>query len=228
VNTMSRRAFSLIELLVVVAIICVLVALLLPLLSGLKGNAMRVACASNLRQVALVCQSYAMDSRGHLPQANSDNPGTFKFTVGALMDRFMRDNQIPPLVWYCPVLKNPLMTPAQWMSHATQWNPFNEFPIGYFYVGNPSLGSMFKFVKPVPTTVNNTDRNVELIFDNCSTTRPSPGVGSLVKEWSTFPHFGASRPNGLQVLNGDFSLEYRRKNDVTIGYRFIAPVDMYW
>ena len=46
-----RIAFTLIELLVVIAIIAILAALLLPVLASAKGNAIRVACINDLKQL---------------------------------------------------------------------------------------------------------------------------------------------------------------------------------
>jgi prepilin-type N-terminal cleavage/methylation domain-containing protein len=62
------RAFTLVELLVVIGIIALLIAILMPSLGKARENAIRTACASNLRQVHAAVVMYANDNRGWLPQ----------------------------------------------------------------------------------------------------------------------------------------------------------------
>ena len=64
-----RRAFTLIEILVVIAIIGILSAILFPVLSRARENGRKTACLSNMKQLGLAFQQYSQDSRGKLPLA---------------------------------------------------------------------------------------------------------------------------------------------------------------
>ena len=70
----GRKAFTLVELLVVIGIIAVLIGILLPALSRARASAQIVACKSNLRQLVLATHMFANEHGGYLPK--SENNGS--------------------------------------------------------------------------------------------------------------------------------------------------------
>ncbi len=61
------RGFTLVELLVVVAIIALLVSILLPAMGSAREMAKLVVCASNQHQLIIGVQTYAADNKGKMP-----------------------------------------------------------------------------------------------------------------------------------------------------------------
>src|SRR5262249_35456884 len=112
------RAFTLIELLCVIAIISLVIGIVLPSFSRARATSKLSACASNLRQIVVAIQQYAMDNAGCVPTGRdvplpSSPPrrwnewasnqvwvggGPFENGLGKLVPAYLSD----PRVLFCP------------------------------------------------------------------------------------------------------------------------------
>jgi prepilin-type N-terminal cleavage/methylation domain-containing protein/prepilin-type processing-associated H-X9-DG protein len=68
----AKKAFTLVELLVVMAIMALLVGILMPALSVARSQGKAVVCKSNLRQLVLANTGYAVENNGYFVLAASD------------------------------------------------------------------------------------------------------------------------------------------------------------
>ena len=85
-------AFTLVEILVVLAIIVILAALLFPIFSRVREQGRASTCRSNLKQLALAVQLYAQDNNGRLP-----------FLFGEdLIAPYLSNTTSPKALFHCP------------------------------------------------------------------------------------------------------------------------------
>ncbi len=68
----GARGFTVVELLVVIAVLSLLIGVLLPALAGARERGRAAACASNLRQLATANELYVGDHRGHYAPGAAD------------------------------------------------------------------------------------------------------------------------------------------------------------
>ncbi len=69
-----RHAFTLIEILIVIAIIAVLISMLLPAIAGGRESARKLACLSNQRQIGMALMFYADEFDQWIPRAAGQVP----------------------------------------------------------------------------------------------------------------------------------------------------------
>jgi prepilin-type N-terminal cleavage/methylation domain-containing protein len=100
-----RRAFTLVELLVVISIIGLLIALLLPSLRKARSQSKRTVCAANLRQIGVSLQAYLLDNNDRLPEV-SFLPSTGPFPL-TLEDPIYIADVLSPFASREPALTSP-------------------------------------------------------------------------------------------------------------------------
>jgi len=118
IMTRSRhveKGFTLIEFLVVIAILGILAGLLIPAVSYGKFKARGTTCTNNYRQLALAAAMYAGDdSKGRLPSFELPTVSSqlvnfhnlVPWTIGLPMLKAMEPHGIvQPQMWYCPLRK---------------------------------------------------------------------------------------------------------------------------
>jgi prepilin-type N-terminal cleavage/methylation domain-containing protein/prepilin-type processing-associated H-X9-DG protein len=134
----TQHALTLIELLIVIAIIAIVAALLLPALSRSKQKALQAGCRSNLRQLGIALQSFVGENHAYpsvVSPSNSELPGLW---ISQLQSGGFGFNNSKPVtnlidkgVWSCPGAPQfmfPPNTDVQFCSYA--YNTYGVMSVG--------------------------------------------------------------------------------------------------
>jgi prepilin-type N-terminal cleavage/methylation domain-containing protein len=105
----TARAFTLVEVLVVVVVMAVLAAIFLPLLPRQKSSVSRLSCVNHLKQVGLAFRQWSIDNDDKFPmQVSITKGGAMEFVpTGLVFPHFqvMSNELMSPKVLLCPADK---------------------------------------------------------------------------------------------------------------------------
>jgi general secretion pathway protein G len=149
----KKSGFTLIEMLVVIAIIALLVSILVPTIGSTLRSAKTKACASNLRQIGTGFLLYANENEGKLPYQQKNSGTTWHIEIAPFLEDYSngdyynlsQQNSEPPGVYNCPLTDNKI-------------RPGNYADYGMNYLindhgtnGNQTVPQRSVFSVPTPT-----------------------------------------------------------------------------
>ncbi|NOX97879.1 MAG: DUF1559 domain-containing protein [Nitrospirae bacterium] len=206
----NKDSFTLIELIVTIAILAILVALLLPAISTARSAGQRAACTNNLRQLGLAFQMYAQDFDNFLPHedgkypAGSDHPSWFE-AITSYLDNANRSN-----VKQCPAYK-----PARSLPSPTYYTyKFNSRLEDY--QGSPPFRRLDSLVSPSRTI---------LLYDGVAYAGNSP-LSTIKGIYGTIAsrHLG-----GTNFLLADGHVQWHKEETIPgKDYGWIVPGPFLW
>jgi prepilin-type N-terminal cleavage/methylation domain-containing protein/prepilin-type processing-associated H-X9-DG protein len=123
---MKRKAFTLVELLVVIGIISILIGVLLPALNAARRAANAVTCAANLRQMGIAMVMYIQETKYYPGDIN--NAGGQAYAVWPTrLRKYMKGSQ--------GVFRCPTQDPAfyEWQKNATNPPVATNMDSGFGY-----------------------------------------------------------------------------------------------
>jgi prepilin-type N-terminal cleavage/methylation domain-containing protein/prepilin-type processing-associated H-X9-DG protein len=107
----GKSAFTLVELLVAIAIIGIIAALLLAAVSQSKAKVRKIKCVNNVRQLGMALQGFKTDYNFYPPlfdPGDHSENRNWKDALGHQMNIRDNNNYLPQGVWHCPSAFRPI------------------------------------------------------------------------------------------------------------------------
>jgi prepilin-type N-terminal cleavage/methylation domain-containing protein/prepilin-type processing-associated H-X9-DG protein len=168
---MRRRAFTLVELLVVIGIIAVLIALLLPSLQAAREQSRRIVCAGHLQQLGTAMMMYTQDNQDLYPFAAGVDEKSEQFSDWVYWQGD-RDPRKSAIARYINLQMATLICPSDLVENHSQFK-VSKWRYPFSYTMNMKFSSFYgppnflppKYPPPVRTSGVHTPSEKILLFD---------------------------------------------------------------
>ncbi|MBN2641747.1 MAG: prepilin-type N-terminal cleavage/methylation domain-containing protein [Victivallales bacterium] len=133
--------FSLIELLIVIAIIAIIVSMLLPALNKARSYAYSATCINNLKNLGICFISYSDNYDGYYPRLGDPGTGVPRWSDTIRKDAGLQENKTGSAIMRCPAAGD--------FSLTSNWYYFS-----YVYGYNPVLANGWWSASKYPNVKN--------------------------------------------------------------------------
>ncbi|MDF3129624.1 type II secretion system protein [Kiritimatiellaeota bacterium B1221] len=216
----SKQGFTLIEMLVVIAIIALLASIMIPAVSKTKQKADAVKCMHNLNQIGLAVTQYTMAHNEKLPVSNETSSGNdprgWRLVIAPYLgldtSQWWADNVLTTSVFRCPSFKRGPGHNARWdggygwnyryMGHRTNSTGYSERQKMYT-IPNPAETVLVADTTEGKDTA--TDYKIAYLY------RPTGGGGAPT------PAVGTRHRNGINILWADMHVGWMSQDQLTTG-----------
>lgn len=208
-------SFTLVELLVVLAIVSMMIAMLVPAISGVKEHGRRAKCMSNIRQIYLAMANYAADYDGQFYTSPDDTfangmggrvPG---YSAKAHLFEGLSNYAIKTDIFYCPSAlakkaKHPTFaSPMGFALGSIQpWGSLknSDTHYGYFWYMRDSAPAHQVFLFEAPYMYGHGD--IAIINSGAYNSELELGTGSIYLRSGAMHYFGLGAPEPAETAHG--------------------------
>ncbi|MCM8807064.1 MAG: DUF1559 domain-containing protein [Candidatus Omnitrophica bacterium] len=206
----KKTGFTLMEVLIVIAIISFLVGLLLPALSSARERARRTTCVNNLKQLSAAFEMYAEDHFEKFPDGETAlYIGTINSSFKSIYPFYINTAQ----TFYCPSSRVRGLLPPESIGEKSNLLPLND--------GDPKPGYSWKDYR------NEWYASYSFVFGLSTgnkSTKPVPMISDRgiynTRDLSSYPNLSVCNPKtgnhewGINVLYIDGSVNWINLKDI--------------